>query len=55
MKYDNHNYLWRSGDGILPQTTGFASVTLIGVGRSAKKTIEEIVDYLFIATQTIKA
>lgn len=35
--------LWLVGYG---GWTGFASATLIGVGRSAKKTVEEIVEYL---------
>jgi thioredoxin reductase len=36
--------LWLVGYG---NWTGFASATLIGVGRSAKKTVEEIVEYFF--------
>ncbi|MDZ7650903.1 MAG: hypothetical protein U5K54_29300 [Cytophagales bacterium] len=35
--------LWLVGYG---NWTGFASATLIGVGRSAKRTVDEIVTYL---------
>lgn len=44
--------LWLVGYG---NWTGFASATLIGVGRSAKKTAEEIVEYLSITKEPIKA
>ncbi|MBL0744660.1 ArsO family NAD(P)H-dependent flavin-containing monooxygenase [Chryseolinea lacunae] len=44
--------LWLVGYG---NWTGFASATLIGVGRSAKKTVEEIVDYLAIKTKSVNA
>jgi len=43
--------LWFVGYG---NWTGFASATLIGVGRSAKKTTEEIVEYLSITKEPIK-
>lgn len=43
--------LWFVGYG---NWTGFASATLIGVGRSAKKTAEEIVEYLSIKKEPIK-
>jgi hypothetical protein len=35
--------LWLVGYGSF---TGFASATLIGVGRSARKTVNEIIEYL---------
>jgi putative flavoprotein involved in K+ transport len=35
--------LWMVGYG---GWTGFASATLIGVGRSAKKTVQEVEDYV---------
>jgi cation diffusion facilitator CzcD-associated flavoprotein CzcO len=44
--------LWLVGYG---NWTGFASATLIGVGRSAKKTVEEITEYLSINKEQIKA
>jgi cation diffusion facilitator CzcD-associated flavoprotein CzcO len=40
--------LWFVGYG---QWTGFASATLIGVGRSAKKTVEEITQYISVQTE----
>lgn len=43
--------LWLVGYG---NWTGFASATLIGVGRSAKKTVEEIAGYLSIKKESIK-
>jgi putative flavoprotein involved in K+ transport len=43
--------LWLVGYG---NWTGFASATLIGVGRSAKKTVEEIVEFLSITKQPVK-
>lgn len=46
------NGLWFVGYG---NWTGFASATLIGVGRSAKKTVEEIMEYLSISKEPIKA
>jgi putative flavoprotein involved in K+ transport len=46
------NGLWLVGYG---NWTGFASATLIGVGRSAKATVEEIVKYLSISKEPIKA
>ena len=44
--------LWLVGYG---NWTGFASATLIGVGRSAKKTVEEILQYLSFTKEPIKA
>lgn len=44
--------LWFVGYG---NWTGFASATLIGVGRSAKTTVEEVVQYLSITKEPIKA
>jgi cation diffusion facilitator CzcD-associated flavoprotein CzcO len=44
--------LWLVGYG---NWTGFASATLIGVGRSAKKTAEEIMEYLSITKEPMKA
>jgi cation diffusion facilitator CzcD-associated flavoprotein CzcO len=44
--------LWLVGYG---NWTGFASATLIGVGRSAKATVEEIVNYLSISKEPINA
>jgi putative flavoprotein involved in K+ transport len=46
------NGLWLVGYG---NWTGFASATLIGVGRSAKATVEEIVNYLPISKASINA
>jgi cation diffusion facilitator CzcD-associated flavoprotein CzcO len=43
--------LWLVGYG---NWTGFASATLIGVGRSAKKTVEEIVEFLPTAKEPMK-
>ena len=43
--------LWFVGYG---NWTGFASATLIGVGRSAKKTVEEITEYLSLKMESIK-
>lgn len=43
--------LWFVGYG---NWTGFASATLIGVGRSAKKTVEEITEYLMPKKESIK-
>jgi putative flavoprotein involved in K+ transport len=43
--------LWFVGYG---NWTGFASATLIGVGRSAKKTVEEITEYLIPKNESIK-
>jgi putative flavoprotein involved in K+ transport len=43
--------LWFVGYG---NWTGFASATLIGVGRSAKKTAEEITEYLMPKKESIK-
>jgi putative flavoprotein involved in K+ transport len=51
-KSKNVNGLWLVGYG---NWTGFASATLIGVGRSAKKTVEEIVEYLSIAKEAVKS
>ena len=42
--------LWLVGYG---NWTGFASATLIGVGRSAKKTVEEIVEYLSLKKESV--
>lgn len=42
-KVDGINGLWLVGYG---DWTGFASATLIGVGRSAKSTVDEVVDFL---------
>jgi putative flavoprotein involved in K+ transport len=44
--------LWLVGYG---NWTGFASATLIGVGRSAKKTVEEIVEYLSLKKESVTA
>jgi cation diffusion facilitator CzcD-associated flavoprotein CzcO len=44
--------LWLVGYG---NWTGFASATLIGVGRSAKKTVDEIVEFLSITKEQTKA
>lgn len=44
--------LWLVGYG---NWTGFSSATLIGVGRSAKTTVEEIVKYLSISKELINA
>jgi putative flavoprotein involved in K+ transport len=44
--------LWLVGYG---NWTGFASATLIGVGRSAKKTVEEIVEYFSIPKEPVKS
>lgn len=44
--------LWLVGYG---NWTGFASATLIGVGRSAKKTAEEIAEYLSITKEALNA
>lgn len=44
--------LWLVGYG---NWTGFASATLIGVGRSAKATVEEIIKYLSISKEPINA
>jgi putative flavoprotein involved in K+ transport len=44
--------LWFVGYG---NWTGFASATLIGVGRSAKKTVEQITEYLSINKEQRKA
>jgi putative flavoprotein involved in K+ transport len=41
--------LWLVGYG---NWTGFASATLIGVGRSAKTTVEEIVQYLIVTKES---
>jgi putative flavoprotein involved in K+ transport len=46
------NGLWLVGYG---NWTGFASATLIGVGRSAKTTVEEIVKYLSTSKEPINA
>jgi putative flavoprotein involved in K+ transport len=46
------NGLWLVGYG---NWTGFASATLIGVGRSAKATVEEIVNYLSVSKEPINA
>lgn len=46
------NGLWLVGYG---NWTGFASATLIGVGRSAKTTVEEIVNYLSISKEPVNA
>jgi putative flavoprotein involved in K+ transport len=43
--------LWFVGYG---NWTGFASATLIGVGRSAKKTVEEIIEYLKAKNESIR-
>ena len=43
--------LWFVGYG---SWTGFASATLIGVGRSAKKTVEELSEFLKLKTESIK-
>jgi putative flavoprotein involved in K+ transport len=51
-KSRNIDGLWLVGYG---NWTGFASATLIGVGRSAKKTVEEIVESLSIAKQPVKS
>ncbi len=42
--------LWLVGYG---NWTGFASATLIGVGRSAKKTVEEIIEYLNVNVERV--
>ena len=42
--------LWFVGYG---GWTGFASATLIGVGRSAKKTVEEIIEYFTLKTESV--
>jgi cation diffusion facilitator CzcD-associated flavoprotein CzcO len=44
--------LWFVGYG---NWTGFASATLIGVGRSAKKTVEDITEYLSVNKEQTKA
>ena len=44
--------LWLVGYG---NWTGFASATLIGVGRSAKKTVEEIIEYLSVNKAPVEA
>ncbi len=44
--------LWFIGYG---NWTGFASATLIGVGRSAKTTVEEIIEYLSKKKETVKS
>ena len=44
--------LWLVGYG---NWTGFASATLIGVGRSAKQTVEEIVEYLSLKKESATA
>jgi putative flavoprotein involved in K+ transport len=51
-KSKNVDGLWLVGYG---NWTGFASATLIGVGRSAKKTVEEIIEFLSITRESIKA
>lgn len=43
--------LWFVGYG---NWTGFASATLIGVGRSARKTVDEITEYLSVNKEQIK-
>lgn len=49
-KATNVDGLWMVGYG---NWTGFASATLIGVGRSAKTTMEEIVEYLAVRKESV--
>jgi hypothetical protein len=44
--------LWLVGYG---NWTGFASATLLGVGRSAKKTVEEIIEYFSLTKEPANA